>query len=149
MATTDQEISDKSDSHMRHEDTVSLVKSIITSEFRELKRDLSINNTSSKSSCIKRKYVDDAFVFKYAGNKKQFDFNVGILKQLAEIRDSLESSSIEDIEGKLDSAIKDIEGRLKLIRIADKTEGGWITVDEYENIFAQNIDCLYMLELLQ
>ena len=66
------------------------------------------------------------------GNKKQFDFNVGILKQLAEIRDSLESSSIEDIEGKLDSAIKDIEGRLKLIRIADKTEGGGITVDEYE-----------------
>ena len=62
MATTDNDM-DKSDSNMRHEDTVSLVKSIITSEFRELKRDLSINNTSSKSSCLKRKYVDDAFVF--------------------------------------------------------------------------------------
>ena len=85
MATTDHDM-DKSDSNMRHEDTVSLVKSITTSEFRELKRDLSINNTSSKSSCLKR---NDAFVFKYVGNKKQFDFNVGILKQLAEIRDSL------------------------------------------------------------
>ena len=68
------------------------------------------------------------------GNKKQFDFYVGILKQLAEIRDSLESSSIEDIESKLDSAIKGIEWRLKLIRIADKKkkDGGRITVDEYE-----------------
>ena len=28
MATTDQDISDKSDSHMRHEDTVSFVKLI-------------------------------------------------------------------------------------------------------------------------
>ena len=36
MATIDQEMSDKSDSHMGHEDTVSLVKSIITTEFREL-----------------------------------------------------------------------------------------------------------------
>ena len=61
MATTDHDM-DKSDLNMRHEDTVSLVKSIITSEFRELKRDLSINNTSSKGSCLKRKYVDDAFV---------------------------------------------------------------------------------------
>ena len=69
MATTDHDM-DKSDSNMRHEDTVSLVKFIITSEFRELKRDLSINNTSSKSSCLKRKYVDDAFVFKYVGNKR-------------------------------------------------------------------------------
>ena len=41
-------------------------------------------------------------------------------------------TAFEDIEGKLDSAIKYIEGRLKLIRIADKTEGGWINVDEYE-----------------
>ena len=61
MATTYHDM-DKSDLHMWHEDTVSLVKSIITSEFRELKRDLSINNASSKSSCLKRKYVDDAFV---------------------------------------------------------------------------------------
>ena len=44
----------------------------------------------------------------------------------------MESSSIEDIEGLLEGIIKDIEGRIKLIRIADKTEGGWATVEEYQ-----------------
>ena len=44
----------------------------------------------------------------------------------------MESSSIEDIEGLLGGVIKDIEGQIKLIRIADQTEGGWATVEEYQ-----------------
>ena len=44
----------------------------------------------------------------------------------------MESSSIEDIKGLLEGIIKDIEGRIKLIRIADKTEGSLATVEEYQ-----------------
>ena len=66
------------------------------------------------------------------GNKKQFDFNVSILEKIVEVKDSLESSSIENTEGLLEGIIKDIQGRIKLIRIADKTEGGWATVEEYQ-----------------
>ena len=39
---------------MRQDDTVSLVKSIITSEFRELKCDLNISSANSKSPLLKR-----------------------------------------------------------------------------------------------
>ena len=42
-------------------------------------------------------------MFKYFGNKKQHS-----------------------------KVIKDIQSRNKLIRIADKTEGGWSTVEEYQ-----------------
>ena len=54
---------------MRQEDAVSLVKSIITSEFRELKRDLNINTVNSKSTPLKRKYSDDTCAIKYTGNR--------------------------------------------------------------------------------
>ena len=59
-----------SGTEMRQEDTMSLVKSIITSEFRELKRDLNINTVNSKSTSLKRKYSDDTCGIKYTGNKK-------------------------------------------------------------------------------
>ena len=118
---------------------MSLVKSVIRSEFRELKRDLNINTVNSNSTSLKRKYSDDTCAIKYAGKqkknkkkKKQFDFNVSILEKIAEVKDSLETSSVEDIEGLLEGIIKDSEGRIKLIRIADKTEGGWATVEEYQ-----------------
>ena len=57
------------------------------------------------------------------------NFNVSILEK---VKDILKSSSIEDTEGLLEGIIKDIEGQIKLIRITDKTEGGWATVEEYQ-----------------
>ena len=113
MATSEDlnNVSKNSGTEMRQEDTMSLVKSIITSEFRELKRDLNINSVNSKSTSLKRKYCDDTCAIKYIGNKKQFDFNVSILEKIAEVKDSLESST-EDIEGLLEGIIKDIEGRI-------------------------------------
>ena len=67
----------------------------------ELKRDLNINTVNSKSTSLKRKYSDDTCAIKYTGNKKQFDFNVSLLEKIVEVKDSLESSSTEDIEGLL------------------------------------------------
>ena len=43
---------------MRQEFAVSLMKSIITSELWELKRDLNINSVNSKSALLKRQYSD-------------------------------------------------------------------------------------------
>ena len=90
----------------------------ISSEFRELKPDLNINNANSKSAFLKRKYSDDPCEFKNSRNKKQFDFNVSILNKVADVKDSLE---IEDIEQKLECLIKDIKGR-KFICIATRLQ---------------------------
>ena len=90
---------------------------------------MNINNANSKGAFLKRKYSDDSCEFKLSGNKKQFDFYVSILNKVMDVKDSLETLSIEDIEQKLECVIKEIEGRIKLIRIADKTKGGWTTVE--------------------
>ena len=110
---------------LRQEDTVSLVKSIMSSEFRDLKKQL----IEKPSNSLKRKIVDDKSVsFKYNGNQKQYDFNCSVVQNLRNIKCILEDSTLEDI----DKVLSDVQGRNKLIKIADRTEGGWTTVDEYE-----------------
>lgn len=116
-------------SSLRQEDTVSLVKTIISSEFRNLKKQLLEKPTNT----LKRKLEEEkSATFKYNGNQRQFDFNYSIINKLEHVKSILEVSSIEDIEAEIDKVVTDIQGRNKLIKIADRTEGGWTTVEEYE-----------------
>ena len=64
--------------------------------------------------------------------KKQFDFNCPVIHKLEEVKNSLDASPIEDIESEIENIVRDIKGRNKLIKIADRTEGWWSTVEEYE-----------------
>ena len=114
---------------LTQEDTVSLVKNIITSEFRDLRKQL----IDKPAYSLKRKVEDEKQVsLKYNGNQKQFDFNCSVIHKLAEVKNSLDASTIEDIDSEIENIIRDIKGRNKLIKIADRTEGGWSTVEEYE-----------------
>jgi hypothetical protein len=59
----------------------------------------------------------------------------------AEVLDELKSKITQDIQAeKLDSALssvkrtsKIVERREKLIKLADKSEAGWLAVEEYES----------------
>ena len=122
-------LSEHENTALRQEDTVSLVKSIISSEFRDLKKQLLEKPVNS----LKRKPEEEKTVsFKYNGNQKQFDFNCSVIEKLGHLKCSLEESTIEDIESEIENIIRDIRSRNKLIKIADRTEGGWGTVEEYE-----------------
>ena len=64
-----------------------------------------INNANSKSAFLKENTLKTNVSlneFKHFGNKKQFDFNVSILNMVADVKDSLETLSFEDIEHKLE-----------------------------------------------
>ena len=122
-------LSEHENTALRQEDTVSLVKSIITSEFKDLKKQLLEKPVNS----LKRKSEEEKTVsLKYNGNQKQFDFNCSFIEKLGHLKCSLEESTIEDIESDIEKVIRDIRSRNKLIKIADRTEGGWGTVEEYE-----------------
>ena len=125
--------SENGDLHVSREDTVSLVKTIISSEFRDLKKQLI--NTNKPVNYLKRKYPEEGNInFKYTGNQKQYDFISSVLFKLEELKKLLEISVVEDIEASIDEIVKDINSRNKLIKIADRTEGGWTTVEEYQQI---------------
>lgn len=127
---------------LQPEDTVSLVKSLISAEFRDLKKEMKIGaTTDSNQRILKRKHSEDSASFKYSGNKKQFEFNVSVLEKLESVKGSLDSVTVEDVQDSLNDIINDLQGRNKLIHIADKTEGGWSTVEEYQlHDYADNSD---------
>lgn len=80
---------------LTQDDTVSLVKSLMSTKFQELKKQL----IEKPVNTLKRKRVDDKSVsFKYNGNQKQFDFNCSVIQQLDNIKGILEDSTLEDIE---------------------------------------------------
>lgn len=70
---------------------------------------------------------------KYPGNEMQVAFNTKILSSITEVRDLLRENEGREAEEKLRGIEKKITDRVKLIRLADRSPGGWETVKEYED----------------
>ncbi|XP_063952223.1 uncharacterized protein LOC135153491 [Lytechinus pictus] len=77
----------------------------------------------------------DQYKFRKRGNEEQYKVNVKVTRKLKEADAILKD---DDITGKAEAQLKISEGiqilehRQKLIKIADSSDGGWNTVDEYE-----------------
>ena len=69
--------------------------------------------------------------FRNKGNKQQYEFNLEQLAKLEEAKSLLEIGSVRRLTKKIDEVISDIQKRNKLIRLADRSAGGWMTVQEY------------------
>ena len=69
--------------------------------------------------------------FRNKGNKQQYEFNLEQLAKLEEAKSLLEIGSVCTLTKKIDEVISDIQKRNKLIRLADRSAGGWMTVQEY------------------
>ena len=111
---------------LTQEDTVSLVKNIKTLELRDLRKQL-----LDKPAHLQKKKIKEEkqVASKYNGNQKQFYFNCSVIQKLGAVKNSLDD---EDIESEIEKVIRDIKDRNKLIKNADRTEGGWSTVEKYE-----------------
>ncbi len=66
--------------------------------------------------------------FKFPSNKEQFHFNNEVLQELG----AAKSKAKGRVRHKVKKAMKKLKHRNKLIKIADKSKGGWKTVAEYE-----------------
>ena len=69
----------------------------------------------------------------YPGNEMQVVFNSKLLSVITESLDLLRSNSPHEVEGKLRGMERQIKERIKLIRLADRSPGGWDTVREYQD----------------
>ena len=76
---------------------------------------------------VKRNEVE----FKSKGNKKQFERQQQVLDCLAEAQHSLASSKYEKAKRAIEEGIELTEKRIKVIKLADRSEFGWSTVSEY------------------
>ena len=90
---------------------------------------------SIQSSTRKLQRETEAQKLKYKANSKQFLHNAEVEDHVVVITQHLEKESPETEEA-LETAKKAlvvIQKRQKLIRLADKSEAGWLAVQEYES----------------
>ena len=91
---------------------------------------LEIKLRNNKNSSSNRKREKD---FKYKSNEEQYSFNEQLQGTLEEVQNLLKNGAKHRPSKKLEDCIAQIKRRNKLIRIADKSSGGWDTVKEYES----------------
>ena len=77
----------------------------------------------------KVKKVEPSFIFK--GNQVQFELNAEISGNINVVLSELGKNNVRKAVKNLQDSLAVLKKRNKLIRIADKSEGGWETIDEY------------------
>ena len=73
----------------------------------------------------------ETHVFKKKGNEQQFNFNRKVIKRSSAAVKALESGNIDKAKEELNEGISLLNKRQKIIKLADKSEFGWATVQEY------------------
>ena len=105
---------------------------------------------------VKKLKEDQIFTFKKKGNEKQFIFKDNVKNQflaMGKHLDSIEANNdtgreaLEKAKRELEPGLQLIAARQKRIKVADRSEFGWATVDEYEqDALAENEDDAKHLE---
>ena len=69
---------------------------------------------------------------KFQGNKDQFLFNSELQGTLDETANFLPARDVEKAGEKVEELRKNLRHRQKIIKLADKSEAGWLAVKEYQ-----------------
>lgn len=88
------------------------------------------NDPDEEAKVFKRE--TEANKLKYKGNQKQYLFNAVLEDHNVFILDLLRKGENSKAMKALENVLALIQKRQKLIKLADKSEGGWLVVQEYE-----------------
>ena len=84
-------------------------------------------------SVSKQLKVENELKFSYPGNERNYKFNLEVLDLLESVSKALLVQDSAKASLLLNDSIKLIKERNRKIRIADSSEGGWLTVKHYES----------------
>ena len=70
-------------------------------------------------------------VMKKKGHQAQYDHQMEVLEEIERAEEFLSSKNSEKAAERLKNAKSLVKKRVKLIKLADRSENGWKTVDEY------------------
>ena len=84
-------------------------------------------------SVSKQLKVESELKFSYPGNERNYKFNLEVLDLLESVSKALLVQDSAKASLLLNDSIKRIKERNRKIRIADSSEGGWLTVKHYES----------------
>ena len=69
--------------------------------------------------------------FNFQGNEMQHYFNVKLVKELENISFLVSKGSVSRVKKKIYKLVEEVQRRNKLMKLADRSHAGWVTVQEY------------------
>ena len=109
---------------------MSEISTLITSSVESIKRSNS-EAVEDQLREIKKIRREEPKSFKRKGNEVQYKFNAKIQDSIDEAKSYLESNAVDKAKESLTEGTSLLTERQKLILLADKSEFGWKTVQEY------------------
>ena len=103
---------------------------VIESRLSDFAKRFSEENSSSVEQAVKRARREQ-YTCKRKGNQQQLDHSLQVLDKLDEASDALKQKSYDKVKVALESSTELVSKRVKAIKLADKSEFGWATVNEY------------------
>jgi len=119
------------------------VKDGMREELSSLKRELTSDRQAADDRLLKKLKLEKVPTFKKKAHEKQFVFNEEVSSKVEEATAALAETppAVEKAKTLLEEGKKLLSERQKLIRMADRSEHGWATVEEYiEDELADNSD---------
>ncbi|XP_068760078.1 uncharacterized protein [Montipora capricornis] len=111
----------------------------LMASFKELLKDTAgqikcANETSTEQQMkeIKKLKFQEPHKFKRKANEDQFKFNLKLAETFDGAKSAAEKSNLEKVKSDLEEGEKLLVERQKHILLADKSEYGWSTVEEYK-----------------
>ena len=89
-------------------------------------------SSQSSSETGKLQRASEAGKLKFQGNKDQFLFNSELQATVDEAANFLGLRDVDKAAEKVEDLRKSLRHRQKIIKLADKSEAGWLAVKEYE-----------------
>ena len=109
---------------------MSEISTLITNSVESIKRSNS-EAVEDQLREIKKTRREEPKSFKRKGNEVQYKFNAKIQDSIDEAKSYLESNAVDKAKESLTEGTSLLTERQKLVLLADKSEFGWKTVQEY------------------
>ena len=87
-------------------------------------------NSSTVEQAVKNARRE-SYTCRRKGNQQQLDHAVQVLDKFDEASDALKAKSYDKVKAALDSGTEVVSKRINMIKMADKSDFGWSTVNEY------------------
>ena len=106
------------------------ISSLIDTRFDNFKEQFTEENSSSVEAAVKRA-KRARFVFQSKGNEQQFEHAESVLDKLESAKDALNANATSRAKTDIEEGIALVTKRMKVIKIADRSQYSWATVQEY------------------